>query len=175
MQSGAVEFAITIVSASNWDLDIEALIKESFVLVCPANHPLAAAGSVEWNALAGLPLVRVSQDTANRLLIDDTLGNRREALDWRYEVQRTATAVSLVRAGLALSILPAPAVSPTTAQGLAVVQLRNPSVARTLGILSRRDSPLSPLAQELRDAVRRYFREHGARAPLGSNQHVCVA
>lgn len=174
VQSGTVEFAITVVSASSCDLDIETLIKESFVLVCPAGHPLAAARAVEWTALAGLPLIRVSQDTANRLLIDDTLGNRRDALDWRYEVQRTATAVSLVHAGLGLTILPTLAVNPAAMQGLATVQLRNPSVTRTLGILSRKEAP-SRLAQELREAVRRHFRQLGVRALSERSQRACVA
>jgi hypothetical protein len=51
------------------------------------------------------------------------------------------------------------------------VPLRNPGITRTLGLLSRKDVLLSPLAETLRACVRRYFRdlsvmaapEHGPR------------
>lgn len=158
LRSGAIEFAITIAAASGPDFEIEALVREPFVLICPRDHHLAEIAAVDWSELAGLPLVRVSRETANRALIDHALGSRRELLDWRYEVQRTATAVNLVRAGLGLTILPMPAVHPSTMPGLATVPLRNPGVTRTLGLLSRKEASLSPLAEILRVCVRRYFR-----------------
>jgi DNA-binding transcriptional LysR family regulator len=166
VQSGAIEFAITTVSANGCDLEIETLIKESFVLICPVGHPLAAARIADWGALAGQALIRVSKDTASRLLIDETLGSRRELLDWRYEVQRTATAVSLVRAGMGLTILPTLAVDPCATPGLAAVPLRNPGITRSLGILSRKSVPLSPLAQELCAVARCYFRDLVSAAPV---------
>jgi DNA-binding transcriptional LysR family regulator len=171
LQSGAIEFAVTVAAASSPDVEIEALARESFVLICPRDHQLAGATAVDWSELTGLPLVRVSRETANRALIDDALGSRRELLDWRYEVQRTATAVNLVRAGLGLTILPMLAMQPSAMPGLVAVPLRNPGITRTLGLLSRKDVLLSPLAETLRACVRRYFRdlsvmaatEHGPR------------
>jgi DNA-binding transcriptional LysR family regulator len=174
VQSGAVEFAITNLSANDCDLETETLIRESFVLICPAGHPLAIAKIAEWGSLAGQAMIRVSKETANRVLIDETLGSRRELLDWRYEVQRTATAVGMVRAGIGLTILPALAADPRAMPGLAVVALRNPGITRSLGILSRKSAPLSPLAQELRGIVQRYFLDLGA-VSAEKGQRACVA
>jgi DNA-binding transcriptional LysR family regulator len=175
VQSGAVEFAITTISAHGCDLEVETLIREPFVLICPSGHPLAIAKIADWGSLGGQALIRVSKETANRLLIDETLGSRRELLDWRYEVQRTATALGLVQAGIGLTILPALAVDARAMPGLTAVSLRNPGVTRSLGILSRKGAPLSPLAQDLRAVVQRYFRDLAAAAPAEKRQRACVA
>lgn len=158
VHSGAAEFGITIVSANSWDLEIKPLLKEPFVLVCPAGHSLARQKSVRWLELANSPLIRISQQTGNRALIDDALGSRRESLDWRYEVQHVATAVSMVLAGVGLTIVPRLAVDVMGMPGIAAVPLERPSITRTIGILSRRGVPLSPAAESLADLIRRHLR-----------------
>jgi DNA-binding transcriptional LysR family regulator len=95
VQAGRAEFGITIVSANRWDLDVAPLLKEPFVLACAADHPFARQKAVNWPDLQGIPLVRISSQTGNRMLIDDALGSRREAMTWRYEVQHVTTAVSI--------------------------------------------------------------------------------
>lgn len=153
VQSGRAEFGLTIVSSNRWDLDITPLMKEPFVLICPKGHRLAGAEAVQWPDLEGQPLVRISPQTGNRVLIDDALGTRREALDWRYEVQHLATAVSLVRAGIALAIVPRLALGITTTEGIVTVPLRNPAVTRTLGIIARHGVPISRTAKTLHDLI----------------------
>lgn len=158
VHSGAAEFGITIVSANGWDLEIKPLLKESFVLVCPADHDFARQRSVRWTELAATPLVRISQQTGNRALIDDALGSRRESLDWRYEVQHVATAVSMVLAGVGMTVVPRLAVDVMGTPGIAAVPLERPRVSRTIGILSRRGVPLSPAAESLAELIRKHLR-----------------
>lgn len=148
-EAGSIEFGLTIVSANRWDLDIRPIAKESFVLMCRADDPLAARKWIEWADLQGRPLVRISQQTGNRLLIDDALGSRRESMTWQYEVQHLASAVGLVRAGLAISVVPRLTVDMMAGQGLVAVPLRGPSISRTLGVVSRKGVPLSPAAEAL--------------------------
>lgn len=157
VQAGTIEFGITLVAAHRWDFDIEMLIKDPFTLVCPDNHPLASQPSVSWSELADVPLIRVSQQTGNRMIIDDALGSRRESLSWRYEVLHVQTAVSLVRAGVALTVIPRLALDSVDERGLRLVPLRNPSITRQLGIISKRGAPLSPLADELRRTIVQTF------------------
>lgn len=158
VHSGEAEFGITIVAADRWDLEITPLMKEAFVVVCPKGHPLAGKASVPWSALQQQPLVRVSTRTGNRQLIDDALGPRREDMIWRYEVQHVISAISLVRSGLCLAVVPQLAVSPSDSPGLVAVPLRNPGVSRTLGVLSRRGVPLSPAADALLALLRRHVK-----------------
>ena len=157
VQDGTIAFGLTLVAAHRWDFNIEMLIKDPFALVCPEDHTLASQPMVSWSDLAEEPLIRISPQTGNRMIIDDALGSRRESLSWRFEVQHIQTAVSMVKAGIALTVIPRLAFNSVDERGLAVVPLRNPSVTRQLGIVSRRGTPLSPLADELRKTIVQTF------------------
>ncbi len=154
VRAGAAEFGIGIVTAAVWDLDMTPLRKEQFVLLCPKSHPLVAEGSASWSALEGVPLIRISPQAGNRALIDDALGSRREALNWRYEVQHIQTAVSMVQAGIGLTVVPDLALDRNRLSGLTLLPLRNPSITRTLVVFTKRGTPLSPAASALLDLVR---------------------
>ncbi|MHB2169841.1 LysR family transcriptional regulator [Alsobacter sp. R-9] len=161
--SGTAEFGITLVASLRWDFETELLAREPFVLVCQSSHPLAGASGASWSDLEDIPLIRISPHTGNRMLIDDALGRRRESVSWRYEVQHVATAVAMVRAGLGMTVVPRLALETNTMEGLAVLPLRNPSITRQIGIVSRRSAPLSPLGEELRRYVIEEFSRQEAR------------
>jgi DNA-binding transcriptional LysR family regulator len=153
VDAGTIEFGVTLVAAHRWDFDIEILMREPFVLVSPEDGALAGHAAASWSDLEGVPLIRISPHTGNRMLIDDALGSRRETLSWRYEVQLVNTAIALVRAGLGMTIIPSLAMSREEKNGLRVLQLRHPTVSRQVGIISSRSAPLSPLADELRRLI----------------------
>lgn len=149
VQSGEAEFGVTIVAANRWDLELKPVVKEPFVLVSHRSMPLAGAASLTWAQLQGEPLVRISAETGNRILIDDALGTRRESLIWRYEVQRVVTAVSLVRSRIGYAVVPQLALDVVDAGELVAVPLRSPAITRTLGVVTRKDMPLRPVARDL--------------------------
>ena len=149
VQSGEAEFGVTIVAANRWDLELKPVVKEPFVLVSHRSMPLAHATSLTWAQLQGEPLVRVSAETGNRILIDDALGARREALTWRYEVQRVVTAVGLVRSRIGYAIVPQLALDVVDAVDLVAIPLRSPAVSRTLANITRKTVPLRPVTRDL--------------------------
>ncbi len=151
--SGEAEFGVTIVSANRWDLELKSVIKEPFVLVCHRRLPLANEALLTWSQLHDLPLVRISAETGNRMLIDDALGSRRDTLRWQYEVQRVTTAVSLVQSGVGYAIVPKLAYDIFHAEDVVAIPLRSPSVTRTLGIVTRNGFKLPAAAQLLLDLV----------------------
>ncbi|GAB4064448.1 LysR family transcriptional regulator [Ancylobacter sonchi] len=153
VQSGEAEFGVTIMSANRWDLELTPVVKEPFVLVCHRSQPMAGASSISWAELDNVPLVRISSETGNRILIDDALGARSETLLWRYEVQRVITAVSLVRSGIGCAVVPKLALDIVPRDDIVAIPLRAPAVTRTLGIVTRKGLPLSPAARDLLDLV----------------------
>jgi DNA-binding transcriptional LysR family regulator len=104
---------------------------------------------VRWPSLEGEPLIRISPRTGNRILIDDALGSSRERMIWRYEVQHVASAMALVEAGIGMTVVPRVAIDAFRTTSLAAVPLRSPSIIRTLGAVTRRGLPLTPLAADL--------------------------
>ncbi|MCU0817749.1 MAG: LysR substrate-binding domain-containing protein [Beijerinckiaceae bacterium] len=164
VQKGEAEFGITIVSAHRWDLDSKPLLREPYVLLCPRSHPLAVRPQVGWADFEGVPLIRISAQAANRMIIDDALGSRREFMAWRYEVQHVATAASMVIAGVALTVVPRLAIDVAGSPGLVAVPIINPSVARTVGVVTKRGIPLSEPGELLLKLVAKSLKAEGKKA-----------
>jgi DNA-binding transcriptional LysR family regulator len=72
-------------------------------------------------------------------------------------VQHVKTALALVQAGLGMTVVPQFALNDSDTQGLHVIQLRNPGVSRQIGIVSKRSTPLSPPADDLRKLIVQEF------------------
>ncbi len=150
VESGEVEFGLSMISTNRWDLDVEAIGEAPLALACPAGHPLATKRSVTWKELRDTPLIRVGTKTAIRSIIDDTMNAARIAPNWQYEVQHVETAVHLVEAGLGLTVALNFDVALHRGRGLVAVPLRGPKVVCTYGLVTRRGMPLSAAASAVR-------------------------
>lgn len=153
VQKGEAEFGISILAANRWDLEMRPLFTEPYVLVCARDHPLAVRAQVTWSDIEGLPLVRVSSQTANRAIVDEALGSRREFMLWRYEVNHLATAIRLVQERIALAVAPRLAFDVDATGDLTALPIRGPGVTRTIGIVTKRGLPLSEPGRALLDLV----------------------
>lgn len=149
VRTGAAEIGFTVASAVGADLDFKPLRKEPLVAICPIGHPLAGKRTISPTDLEGAPLIRLGPRDSARILIDEALGVRRNALTWEYEVQHGAAAMSLVAAGVGLTILPLLAIDRDRTKELVAVPLDRLKIAITLGMLSRKNVPLSVPAEAL--------------------------
>jgi DNA-binding transcriptional LysR family regulator len=150
VQSGEVEFGLSVVKTNRWDLEVETVSASPLALTCPSRHALAKKRSIGWAQLRNLPLIRVGPKTAIRPMIDDALSAARMTLSWQYEVEHVETAVNLVEAGLGFAIVPSIDVALHRGRGLVAVPLRAPRLSCTYGLVTRRGIPLSPPAAKLR-------------------------
>ncbi|HVZ51834.1 MAG TPA: LysR family transcriptional regulator [Pseudolabrys sp.] len=153
VQSGEVEFGLSVAKTNRWDLEVETITASPLALTCPARHALAKKRSIGWSELRNLPLIRVGAKTAIRPMIDDALNAARMTLNWQYEVQHVETAVNLVEAGLGYAIVPSMDVTLHRGRGLVAVPLRAPKLSCTYGLVTRRGMPLSPPAARLRGVL----------------------
>lgn len=156
VQNRTAAFGLTVMQEPLPGVVMEPLGVESFVLACPEGHPLASRREVEWSELASQSLVRISLPSGNSLTIDNALGKQRSRLHWRYEAQRTALALDMVRNGLGLTVVPRLCLENS---GLVSVPLAAPLVERTLALAMRADKPLDPVLRPLADAIRARMRE----------------
>jgi DNA-binding transcriptional LysR family regulator len=161
VESGEVEFGLSVIQTNRWDLDVETISDAPLALACPTSHALANKRSVSWKELRDTPLIRVGTKTAIRPIIDDAVGAARLSPNWQYEVQHVETAVHLVEVGLGLAIVPSVDVALHRGRGLVAVPLRSPKVMCTYGLVTRRGMPLSSSAATVRDLL---VRELSARA-----------
>ncbi|MGV6871838.1 LysR family transcriptional regulator [Pseudochelatococcus sp. B33] len=138
--AGDVQFALTILGTQRWAEKQRRLYDEDFVAAVPVNHPLANRLGLVWADLVGFPLARVARTTSHGVILSESLGDLADKLDWRYEVQRTYMAHALVRAGLAITILPPAALPP--GELVKLIPISSPTVKRTVGIISQEGVPL---------------------------------
>ncbi len=146
--AGVVEFGVTVELPRSAGLLAVTVVDEPFVVACPARHPLATAQVVSLEDLGSLPMIRIGLPAGNSATIDEALARCEPRLLWRYEVQRTALALALVRAGLGLTIVPALAAVPDAS--LVVRPLVRPRIVRTLRLLMREGAELGDEAGSLR-------------------------
>lgn len=156
------EFGINISGAHHPDLEERALVEDRFVLVCREDHALARRKSLRWRELEGHPLVFVGQVSGNRPLLEAGLARGEAKLQFRYEVQRSSTAVGLAAEGLGPAVVPELAWQKGAYPQLRVIPLREPVIQRSLVLLSRRNASLSPAAQALFDLIEAQVRSRSA-------------
>ena len=150
VERGEVEFGINFIGTSDPDLIFERLAEDPFVLAARRDHPLAQQAEVGWDDLAPYRLITVHRSSGNRTMLDATLAKSNIKLRWFYEVTHLSTSLGLVEAGLGISVLPRTATPADDHPFLVTRPLLNPQISRTIGILRRRGSTLSPAAERFR-------------------------
>lgn len=162
--NGTVEVGVTLISSHRWDFQTEVLVEDPFILVCPEHHLFGDKKAINWSELANHPLIRVSQQSGNRMIIDDALAGQENSLNWAYEAQHLQTAVAMARAGAALAIVPRMTFAAADESGLRLLPLEKPSIKRQLGIVSKSGAALSSAAQAFISIVKEVFAETSSRA-----------
>lgn len=148
---GEADFGINYIGAQEPNLDFTPLLKESFVVACRHDHPLAAKKKVRWAELEQYDYLTVAKASGNRLLLDLALAEAPQRPRAFCEVRHVMSVVSLVEAGLGIAAVPQLAMPPAPHPVLTSVKLVDPVVTRTLGLVQRRAQTLSPAAQQLFD------------------------
>ena len=147
------EFGINTLGAPHPELEAAPLMQDRFVLVCRRDHALARKPRLAWKQLAPYPLILSGRESANRPLLEAALERHGLQLASTYEVQRSSTALGLVVEGVGVAVVPELAVQRGTYPTLRVIPLVAPVVSRTLVLIKRRASHLTPAAQALYDLV----------------------
>ncbi|MGV6873786.1 LysR substrate-binding domain-containing protein [Pseudochelatococcus sp. B33] len=147
---GHTEFGINMLGSADSDLRFTHLMDDPFVLACHRDHALAQQDRVRWTDLAGFPLIGVSRHSGNRTILDNALAKLDVDLDWFYEVNHLSTSLSLLEAGLGVSVLPRLATPQGNHPSIVIRPIEDPVVIRPIGIVERRAGRLSPAAARFR-------------------------
>ena len=128
-------------------LTVVPLRQEPMAVVCHPSHPLARRRVVMPAQLNGEPFVAFDRELTIRKAIDRALRQHNVRVDVRMEFDNIETIKQaiLIRAGI--SILPRHTVQMETGvRTLAAVTLGIPDLVRPVGIVHRRQKPLTPTA-----------------------------
>jgi DNA-binding transcriptional LysR family regulator len=151
---GEADFGLTYIGTQEPDIEFTPIRKDPFVLACLRNHPLASQASVTWSEIAQYDdYIVLAQGSGNRTLIDNALADTVRPPQWFCEVQHVPALVSLIEAGLGIGVVPKLALPRDRHRSLVSIPLTHPKVARTLGVIRRKDRPLSVAAQHFFDLL----------------------
>ncbi len=145
--------------ASSSELQFTPLCEDPFVPATHREHPLATLPLVRWSDLEGHALITVGRTSGNRTLLDSALARANVHIHWTYETTHLSTSLGLVEAGIGVSVLPRMATPPDEHPIIVVRPLTDPSVTRTIGIVHRRGTTLSPTAQRFVDMLVREWQQ----------------
>lgn len=151
--AGTAALGVGYQSEPRHPLIFEPLVRDPFVLLCPAGHRLATRRSVAWRELEGEVIFGLLPGgTEQHGTPDDALRTgRRHGLDAR--LQHSGTVLGLVEAGLGLAILPLSA-TPARRGRTSPALLREPALAQVIGAWTRADQKEDPVLTALRSHLR---------------------
>lgn len=150
---GEADFGLTYIGIQDSDVVFQPLLEDPFIVAMRVGHPLATCDTLTWDDLDGDDFISLAQGSGNRFLIDQALASRDLRTRSFCEVKHVPALVSLVAAGLGIGVVPKLAMPAEGHATLTTRPLSQPSVSRTLGLISRRGRALSAVAQLLFDLM----------------------
>jgi DNA-binding transcriptional LysR family regulator len=145
VRSGEADFGVVIGPLDADDLIVETVFFDPFVLICRADHPLAAQSDVSWRSLEGARLVMLDGQSGSRPVIDRLMHEQGITPRVVQELAHSSTVFGLVEAGVGVSVLPSLSL-PLPAEGALVARPLTPRGERTVARVRRRGRSLSPAA-----------------------------
>jgi DNA-binding transcriptional LysR family regulator len=137
------------------DLLVETVGHDEMVLAVPANHPLARRRGLESHELAEVPLLRREMGSGTRALVDTALQRAGVNPPTLMQLGSPEALKQAVLAGVGVAWLPRLSIARELAEdALADLPVVGLSVCRTLSVVRRHDTSLSPFAAPLLDLVR---------------------
>lgn len=143
------------------------LYKETYVLLVPDAPEWAGRTRITWAEAARTPLCLLTPDMQNRRIVDGVFRSVGAAPEPSVETNSIFNLCSHVAAGPWCSVVPRPLLRFFgLPRGARVLDLEEPQVHRTMGLIVPDREPMSPLARRLFDMVMIQDLEAELRAPL---------
>ncbi|MCP5084681.1 MAG: LysR family transcriptional regulator [Alphaproteobacteria bacterium] len=145
-----VDLGIATGRSTGGDVETEEIFSDPFGIVCRSNHELADPdGGASWDDLAAWPFI------ANSLCSHITSTSFQATFaNSKLTVHNATSILAMVKAGLGVTVLPRLAVDDTDPD-LAFVPITDHAERRSIDILRRARSSLSPAAKKFEHTVRR--------------------
>jgi DNA-binding transcriptional LysR family regulator len=140
--------------AENTNLRPYVLYSESYYLLAPTAHPVAAQSSVTWREVADLPLCLLSPDMLNRMLLDSIFQSAGVNPKTVIDTDCAMLLCSHVRSGEWFTIVPHSFFYVIDGWGgTKALPILKPEATNTMGLLIAERSPMPPLINAFVEVV----------------------
>jgi DNA-binding transcriptional LysR family regulator len=151
-----VDFGIGSRVRVDRELKADALFVDRLCAFVPKSHSMGRSGSVTLKDLAASPLILTGRDSSAREIVDRALKRDRLQPTIAYETNYMSTAISMVRAGLGIAVLPESASSGDGQKEIRTVNISKPVLSRRIDVLVRKDRSLSPAATKMVELLKEF-------------------
>lgn len=151
-----VDFGIGSRIRVDRELKTAPLLVDRLCAFVPKSHLVARKESVMLKELVAFPLVLTGKDSSVRELLERALRRERLAVTIAYETNYMSTAISLVRAGLGIAVLPEFAAGGENSEEIRSVAIVKPLLSRRIEIIQRKDRSLSPAALKMANIIKQF-------------------
>lgn len=146
---GTADFGLSFIPANEPGLSFERIVEDRFGLVMRRSDPLYREQAIRWSEIDSSRLILPWKGAGNRMLIDDALAGAGTALNWGFEVKRSATVLDMVAAGMGIAVLPQSVIAAEGMGDIVARPLVEPEVTRSLGVIRRPGQALSVVAEQM--------------------------
>lgn len=146
-------FGIGTLSAPHKELAFRKLLRDEVRVVYRTGHTLATKRRIAWRDIATEPIVLMPKGSSVREFAERGFATCQIVREADYEVVNMVTALSMVRARLAITLMSSTAIAELNMEGLQSARIGDPRPVRTFGIITRADRPLSAVAETYVDLL----------------------
>jgi DNA-binding transcriptional LysR family regulator len=151
---GEADFAVSVMFKQDLALDFSPLIEDELHFVCPADHAFATREQMSWRELTDLGMQQMVQWSGISYLVADVGGLEDLRERATYSVTRISTVLDIVAESGLVSVLPTLALSSlSTGRRFHHCPMVDPTIHRSIGLITPRERSLSPSALALRDVL----------------------
>ena len=149
LQDYAVHICLTNEYIDKPEIVTEPLYKEKLVLVMHATHPLAHNVHIEMKDLTHEPFIVTSKGFQTRNNIIQAFEDANIHMNIRYDADRFETILTLVEAGIGISIIPRNYIGKVVPENLVIRELNSPSLERQVYLAYIRNRYRPPAIEAL--------------------------
>ena len=149
-----VDFGIGSRIRVDRELKTAPLLVDKLCAFVPKSHLMARNESVTLKELVAFPLILTGRDSSVRELLERSLRREKLPVSIAYETNYMSTAISMVRAGLGIAVLPEFAANGESREVIRSVAITRPLLSRKIEIIQRKDRTLSPAAVKMVEIIK---------------------
>lgn len=153
VREGRSELGVTFDPGDAPDLHFHPLFKDRFIAILPTGHALLEKKRLHWSDLLVYPHLSLQRPAGTRALIEQALAQRGLVLTPAFESHQLVSIGRMVSEGLGLSVVPSTSRRQMKEMGLQCRAIAAPVINHRVGLITRRQQPLSVAAQAMRDLI----------------------
>lgn len=155
VESDQVHVGLVSYPKSSRIIDAEAWREETMVVVCAASHEWATRKSINFRALDGCNFIGFNQELKIRREIDRAFQQQGIEVNVNFEFDNIETLKRALEIGSGVSLLPRPTIQHEIQTGsLVEIPLSDIELVRPIGIIYRRNRPLSNSVRQFIDLLK---------------------